>query len=96
MDLVLWSLPEDIDLVHDLRYACGLNQYRAYRIFQQREAIKARYGVDYLVNLPDNNDFSAYFQYVGTKVAAATGLNEKHPRGILSIWSTSWRNGLTK
>lgn len=87
-------MPDDIDLVHDLRHAHAFNQFRgATLFFRHRARIAEQYGVDYCVNLPGNNDFSCYFQYIGPKAAAILNLPDKHPRGILSIWSTEWRNG---
>lgn len=91
------TLPDDIDVVHDLTHASELNQYRGWRLFDKgRDTIKAAHRVDYCVNLPGNNDFSAYFQYVGPKVAVATGMKEKDPRGVLYIRGRSWLDGLNK
>lgn len=89
--------PSDIDVVHDVRGAHGYNQYRCGRLFwEQREAIKNTYLVDYCPNLSGNNDFSSFFQYVGPKVAASTGLDEKDRRGVIHIASRSWLDGLNK
>lgn len=89
--------PEDIDLVHDLRQACGYNQYRGWRLFMhERERIHKNHNIDYCVNLPGGNDFSSFFQYIGPKSAALTGLHEKHKRGVLRIESRIWLDGLNK
>lgn len=78
--------PDDIDLVHDLRTAPDYNQFLGWRLFcTAREAIKTNYRIDYCVNLPGANDFSAFFQYIGPKAAAVTGMDEKTPRGVLYI-----------
>lgn len=89
--------PSDIDIVHDLRHAWDYNQWRGKQLFTKyRDIIKAEYSVDYTVNLTAHNDFSAFFQYVGPKVAAMTGLDEKYNRGIIYIGSRVWLDGLTK
>ena len=87
--------PSDIDLVHDLTYACGYNQFRGFMMFKdQREAIKNTHHIDYLVNIAGKNDFSSFLQYIGPTSAALTGLNEKTLRGILRIESRTWLDGL--
>jgi len=87
--------PNDIDIVHDLTHACDYNQFRGLQWFSNhRERIRSIHHVDYTANLKGNSDFSGLFQYLGPKVAALTGLDEKHPRGILRIESRAWLDGL--
>lgn len=89
--------PNDIDIVHDLTHACGYNQYRGVQWFTQyRASIHAGHRVDYTVNLPGINDFAGYFQYLGPKAAAQTGLDIKHPRGVIRIESRTWLDGLNR
>lgn len=52
---------------------------------RSRGAIKQQYRLDFCPTLPGNNDFSVFFQYVGPKTAAAKGLDEKDPRGVIEV-----------
>ena len=89
------KLPGDVDVVLDLTHADDFTQFLCVKMFQsERESIKARYHVDFCPNLPGNNDFSAFFQYIGPKTATIKGLNNKYRKGILRV--ESWQTGLNK
>jgi hypothetical protein len=45
--------------------------------------LKMQCGLDFYPSLPGQNDFSAFFQYVGPKTAQAKGIGEKDLRGAL-------------
>jgi hypothetical protein len=78
--------PEDIDMVTDLS---GLDDARAYQALlymaQNQQKIFDTFKVHFWFNLPGNNDFAAFFQYVGIKTAAIKGIHAKYPKGILRI-----------
>jgi hypothetical protein len=61
---------------------------------RERSQIKTDYRVDFCPNLPGNNDFSSYFQYVGEKTATIKGLKATDRKGVLRI--QAWANGLSK
>lgn len=54
---------------------------------EKHDALKQKYDLDYYPSLPNVNDFSVFFQYVGTKTAAAKGLYKKDRRGVLEVLS---------
>ena len=41
--------------------------------------------VDFWINLPDENDFSDFFQYLGVKTARYKGLDSAYRKGILRL-----------
>ena len=89
------KLPGDVDIVLDLTQADDFKQFLGVKMFQsEREIIKMEYCVDFCPNLPGNNDFSAFFQYIGPKMATIKGLNDKYRKGILRV--ESWQTGLNK
>lgn len=80
------AIPGDIDLVQDLRNAPENAQAKGVFWFAvKRDEFRKKYRVDYCPNLPNNNDFTAFFQYVGMKTAREKRLNEKELRGLLRV-----------
>jgi hypothetical protein len=80
------ELPDDTDVVLDLSMATDEQRWRALvfmRTHQHR--IKEVYRVHFWINFPGDNDFAAFFQYVGVKTASAKGLNPLHLKGILKV-----------
>lgn len=87
--------PPDLDVVLDLTLADDYHQFLAAGMFRrERSQIKTDYRVDFCPNLPGNNDFSSYFQYVGEKTATIKGLKATDRKGVLRI--QAWANGLSK
>jgi hypothetical protein len=80
------DVPDDTDVVLDLSAASDDRKWQGLLFMQQHQSrIMDRYRVHFWVNLPGQNDFSAFFQYVGIKTASAKGLNPLHLKGILRI-----------
>ena len=80
------ELPDDTDVVLDLAHATDEHKWNALmfmRTHQQR--IMEVYRVHFWINFPGDNDFAAFFQYVGLKTANAKGLNPLHLKGILKV-----------
>lgn len=78
--------PDDTDVVLDLSEAPDDRKWRGLLFFQTHQArIMALYRVHFWVNLPGNNDFAAFFQYVGVKTARVKGLDPRHLKGILRV-----------
>lgn len=80
------ELPDDTDVVLDLSFATDEHKWHALmfmRTHQQR--IMDVYRVHFWINFPGDNDFAAFFQYVGVKTASAKGLNPLHLKGILKV-----------
>ena len=77
--------PEDIDVALDLLAATDADKWRGVEFMFERGRIRSRYGVDFWVNLPGGNDFSAFFQYAGHKMAKFKGLDHHHRKGILRL-----------
>ena len=44
-----------------------------------------QYSVHFWINLANNYDFAAFFQYVGIKSAKLNGLSPSHLKGILRL-----------
>lgn len=80
------DIPNDADVVLDLRNAPDDRKWRGVQFMsQERDRILAQYRVDFWVNLPGNNDFTLFFQYVGIKTARFKGLDPHHHKGILRV-----------
>ncbi len=78
--------PDDTDVVLDLTNAPDARKWQGLQFMNNHQArIKILYGVHFWVNLPGQNDFSAFFQYVGVKTARAKGLDPRQTKGILRI-----------
>lgn len=78
--------PNDVDVVLDMRLATDGEKWRALVLMQSRqEQFRQQYCVDFWINLPAQNEFSDFFQYVGTKTARFKGLNPRHRKGILRV-----------
>lgn len=82
------ALPGDMEVTLDVRASPRDIQDHAL-VFYCREfaALKAT-GIDWYPTLPDNNDFTLFFQYAGEKTAAAKRCDPKEPKGILRL--TQW------
>lgn len=52
---------------------------------QLHAMLKAQHRLDFYPSLPGQNDFTAFFQYVGPKTAQAKGLDQKALRGALRV-----------
>ena len=84
--------PADIDVVLDLRRAPEVAQVRGVLWFRQRRAeFRDNYHIDFCPNLPHDNDFTDFFQYVGTKTAHIKNLRREDRRGILIV--EQWQLG---
>ena len=80
------ELPDDTDVVLDLTNAPDDRKWQALMFMQQhQERVMDNYCVHFWINLPGNNDFTSFFQYVGVKTARTKGLNPKHLKGILRV-----------
>lgn len=80
------EVPEDTDVVLDLRNAPDARKWQGLVFMQQhQQRLKADYSVHFWINLPGNNDFSSFFQYIGAKTARLKGLQPKHQKGILRV-----------
>lgn len=78
--------PEDTDVVLDLTGAPDARKWQGLQFMRQhQQRIKLLYGVHFWVNLPGDNDFAAFFQYVGLKTARAKGVHPRQTKGILRI-----------
>ena len=78
--------PDDTDVVLDLTHAPDARKWQGLQFMNDHQArIKILYGVHFWVNLPGQNDFSAFFQYIGVKTARAKGLDPRQTKGILRI-----------
>ena len=78
--------PNDIDVVLDLRDADDAKQSQGLEFWSEYQiSIKCRYHVDFWINLPDRNDFAAFFQYIRPETAQFKGLDHRHRKGILRI-----------
>ncbi len=78
--------PGDVEAT--LVYPLHLPPNRCWAILIAWQRIKddlKRQGLDFYPTLPGANDFSAFFQYVGTKSAADKGLAVKDPRGVIEV-----------
>ena len=78
--------PDDVDVVLDLRLASDGRKWRGLRLMQkERDRFREQYYVDFWVNLPGENNFSDFFQYVGIKSAKFKGLAHTDRKGILRV-----------
>ena len=78
--------PDDTDVVLDLTNAPDARKWQGLQFMQDHQArLKVLYGVHFWVNLPGQNDFAAFFQYVGVKTARVKGLHPRQTKGILRI-----------
>ena len=79
--------PDDIDVVLDLRDTSDGRKWKGLEfMINHKSRLLHEYRVDFWVNLPPiENDFAAFFQYVGVKTARFKGLNPKHLKGILRV-----------
>lgn len=78
--------PEDTDVVLDLTAAPDARKWQGLQFMRAHQPrIKILYGVHFWINLPGENDFAAFFQYVGIKTARAKGIHPRQTKGILRI-----------
>jgi hypothetical protein len=67
--------PDDIDVVLDLCMASDSRKWKGLDFMLKHQSrLKNDYNVHFWINLPSNNDFSIFFQYVGVKTAKLKGL----------------------
>lgn len=85
--------PSDVDVCLDLRNGApeGHLKDALFLFMLRRKQIRADRFVDFCPSFPGQNDFSAYFQYLGTRTASAKRLHPKHRKGILRV--ATWANG---
>lgn len=78
--------PNDVDVALDLRDASAETQASGVRFkhFHGRR-LHSAYQVDFLINLPSGEDFSAFFQGIRAKTAHSLGLAPSHRKGILRV-----------
>lgn len=83
------NIPNDVEVIYDVtNIDAPIERAKAILFFQEKhEFLKDNYYVDWYPNLPDNNDFSLFFQYIGEKTAATKNLPPKTLKGILRIES---------
>jgi hypothetical protein len=80
------ELPDDTDVVLDLSEVPDERKWQALMFMQQHQGrLMEDYRVHFWINPPGQNDFAAFFQYVGVKTARAKGLNPQHLKGILKV-----------
>ena len=80
------ELPDDIDIVLDLRQSHEQETLNGLRFFQEfQSSLMDQYSVHFWINLANNYDFAAFFQYVGIKSAKLNGLSPSHLKGILRL-----------
>jgi len=80
------EFPNDVDVVLDGTKSPRPQLWKAVGMMAlSQQAIKTQYGVDFWVDIPGQNAFSMYFQYLGIKTAAMKRLPPKHPKGIVLI-----------
>ena len=78
--------PDDVDVVLDMRRASEDRQFSAFRSWRQgRDRFRRVYSIDFWINLPGENDFSDFFQYLGVKTARYKGLDSAYRKGILRL-----------
>lgn len=80
------DLPEDTDIVLDLRLAPVARQLAGVLFMaNEQPRLMAQYAVHFWIDLPGANCFSLYFQYTGIKTAQIKGLDPHHLKGILRL-----------
>lgn len=80
------ELPDDTDVVLDLTFAPDARKWQGLQYFREhQERIMTEYHVHFWINLPGDNDFSVFFQYIGVKTARTKGLDPRHLKGILRV-----------
>lgn len=79
--------PNDIEATIYVPWQERMKDFAALATLSEHDRIMRNYGIDFYVSfLVDGyNDFGLFFQYVGTKTAAAKGLHEKDQRGVIRI-----------
>lgn len=79
-------VPNDVDVSLDMRTAHEQDMLQALMLMvRHKKQFRQQYKVDFWVSFPAQNDFSDFFQYVGTKTARFKGLHPRHRKGILSV-----------
>lgn len=80
------DLPDDIDVVLELSNSPDARKWQGLMFMQtHQQRLMVDYRVHFWINLPGDNDFSHFFQYIGVKTAKFKGLNPTHMKGILRI-----------
>ena len=80
------EVPDDIDVVLDMRQAPDAMKWKGLDFMNKHQSrLMSDYRVHFWVNLPGNNDFSDFFQYIGVKTAKMKGLHPNFLKGILRL-----------
>ena len=82
------DVPEDVDIVLDLRGAADEQKWRGLTFMNQKQRLLLhKYNVHFWINFdtPQSSDFSVFFQYIGIKTARMKNLDPRHMKGILRI-----------
>lgn len=80
--------PNDIEITTILSNAAPLNMRNFIGSYYTKHDVwKSMHEVDFYptIDAPGQNDFSAYFQYVGTKTATIKGINPFDKRGVVKV-----------
>ena len=80
------EVPEDVDVVLDMTRATDEGRLSALNFMvAEQDRLQQDYSVHFWINLPGQNDFSAFFQYLRVKTARHKGLDPSHRKGILRL-----------
>lgn len=80
------KVPEDVDVVLDMTRATREGRLSALNFMVAEQGrLRQDYSVHFWINLPGDNDFSDFFQYLGVKTARHKGLDPSHRKGILRL-----------
>lgn len=77
--------PSDIEVLLKLEEAPPAQISAGVLLYLEHDKLKEKYRVDYYPGLKGQNDFSAFFQYVGPKTAQQKGLGIEDKRGIIKV-----------
>lgn len=80
------ALPSDIEVIVDVRNETKEKQGLAAAFYiVHHNRLKEEYEIDWYPNLPSENDFSLFFQYLGEKGAVDKNLSATHLKGIIKL-----------
>ncbi|MCF5548850.1 MULTISPECIES: DUF6932 family protein [Pseudomonas] len=85
--------PEDIEATVYLPVVPPDRFAAVMELFALRDQFKRKHRVDFFpsIQMPGQNDFVRFFQYVGPKTASAKGLDERAGRGVVEV--VEWELG---
>lgn len=76
--------PNDIDCVFILNNVSDVNKwYWSANYSDYRDTLKAKYNVDFNIELPNGNNFASFFSYIKPEQAIAKNIDPSLPRGIV-------------